>query len=218
MKGADALCLHEFEENIDSDFDKRHWFSYGQFDQMLDLLSFNNFKFVSMENVLTDQIEGTKNILITLDDGRASILTAYEKILKPRKILPVLAIITGFIDGSFLTWEQIQYLQHSGCHIASHGCNHIRHATLSNEDLQKELIGSKQILEQKLKPPITTYVYPYGSLMVRAELLTCAGYTVAFALRDGLINWSSNFLALPRYSLDQLSWQQTIDRIIKGSN
>jgi len=92
----------------------------------------------------------------------------------------------------FMTWDQVRALAGSGAGltVGSHAHSHHKLATLDDESQRNELIGSKQILEDRLGREVATLAYPYGwpgtyttlTKMLAAE----AGYRLAFTSREGV--------------------------------
>lgn len=66
---------------------------------------------------------------------------------------------TGFLP---LTWDQITYWQSRGVEFGSHTRKHFDCGSSELEDLQSEIIGSRQDLEAHLKKPVTSFAFPYG--------------------------------------------------------
>jgi peptidoglycan/xylan/chitin deacetylase (PgdA/CDA1 family) len=67
-------------------------------------------------------------------------------------------------QAPFCTWEEIQEMVASGyVYPASHSHTHANLCD-QNTDVEQELIISKNLLEQKLKQPIDTFIYPFGRM------------------------------------------------------
>jgi peptidoglycan/xylan/chitin deacetylase (PgdA/CDA1 family) len=117
------LCYHTFlgKPQIQTDF------SISEFQQHITLLRQKKYTFVQWRDILKNNITGTKNILIMIDDGNVSTYKAYQAALKPFQIKPVLAIYPGIINSRkfALTWAQLQEMRGDGCEIASHGYFHM---------------------------------------------------------------------------------------------
>ena len=58
---------------------------------------------------MNGRITGTKNVLVTIDDGNRSVYEAFQKVFKPNGIRPLLAIYPNIIDKKkyALTWDQL---------------------------------------------------------------------------------------------------------------
>lgn len=153
------------------------------------------------------------NLLITFDDGFKSNRIVAEKILNPLGIKGIFFVPTEFIalqdtnkqnefitqkifDGDAhnpeilpdmqpLTWEDLECLLAQGHIIGSHSRNHKRLSSIhSQKDLYDEIIESGNILERKLRIPITHFAYPFGdigSISRQAMKLIQERYTYCFS-------------------------------------
>jgi peptidoglycan/xylan/chitin deacetylase (PgdA/CDA1 family) len=84
-----------------------------------------------------------------------------------------------------LSLDQVKELHADGVNIASHSLAHDDLRTLGPDDCLKDLVESREILEDLLEDRITTLAYPKGdhdaSVRMAAER---AGYLAAFALPE----------------------------------
>lgn len=203
-KGVYILCYHAFLEKKDP-----YSFSNDQFRDQLQRLKKSGFTFVTFEDMINQNISGTKNILITIDDGNKSVYQAYYSIMKPLGIKPVLGIYPAIIGKVHyaMTWDEVKRLANDGCYIASHGYHHMYLSTKYYEkepqSFKKEIYLSKKVLEEKLGRKIELMVYPFGvsSDIAIAELKN-AGYKYGMSLiqKIAVTPVSDNFL-IPRYML-----------------
>lgn len=67
--------------------------------------------------------------------------------------------ITGFFP---LTWDQIRYWSPRGAEFGSHTRTHMDCGCVDSENLQSEIIGSRNDLEAHLKKPVGFFAFPYG--------------------------------------------------------
>ena len=104
------------------------------------------------------------------------------------------------LDG-FMSWEQVQASQ---CilQIGSHTCTH---PLLTHEDtdtVERELVESKEVLEQRLLTPIEAFAYPSGAYDDSVlQAVADAGYSLAFTTRPGRYRCGDEQLAIPRILL-----------------
>ena len=83
----------------------------------------------------------------------------------------------------YCTWEEISEMSQSGyVEIASHSHSHVN-LTAPDVDLEKEVLGSKKILENRLNKPISTFVYPYGAFSPKLQGYVSQHYP--YAMRIG---------------------------------
>jgi peptidoglycan/xylan/chitin deacetylase (PgdA/CDA1 family) len=63
-----------------------------------------------------------------------------------------------------LTWEQVCEMSASGVEVAAHGVRHERMTTLTDDEVQAELLQSKQIIEARIQREVRSFAYPYGGV------------------------------------------------------
>jgi peptidoglycan/xylan/chitin deacetylase (PgdA/CDA1 family) len=86
-----------------------------------------------------------------------------------------------------LSWDQLQALADVGWEIGSHTCSHPHLTELGDEDLARELSGSRERCEENLHLPCRSLAYPYGDFDGRVvSAARDAGFTAACIVTDGL--------------------------------
>jgi peptidoglycan/xylan/chitin deacetylase (PgdA/CDA1 family) len=99
------------------------------------------------------------------------------------------AIEESFSDSLIMTWDQVRALRDAGMDIESHTRTHRILHTLTPEELENELSGSRDDLEEALDQPVTSIAYPVGrSITSNARLcaaVAAAGYDVGFSSATG---------------------------------
>ena len=80
-----------------------------------------------------------------------------------------------------LTWEQIRAMVSEGlCAVGSHGVSHSALSLLSAEDVERELVASKQRLEEMLGIEVRHFSYPHSFFSDDTNRLVWeAGYSTA---------------------------------------
>jgi peptidoglycan/xylan/chitin deacetylase (PgdA/CDA1 family) len=79
-----------------------------------------------------------------------------------------------------MTWEELR-----GLDIGSHGVTHAHLTRLSDEELRRELLDSKQQIEDELGRACLAFAYPYGEHDDRVRTaVRAAGYERAYGLAD----------------------------------
>jgi len=196
--------------------------------RQLDELKTKGFCFVSYADLQAGRVSGAKNILISIDDGNASVWPAYQQVFKPRGIKPLLAIYPAIIGKKpyALTWEQLRTLSKSGCAIASHGYYHGKldeaFFTRHPKDFSDEVNLSKKMLEQELGVRVTAFVCPFGvtSAPLRQQLKQ-AGYQQAFVLTWGPVQVPLKLNAKPyelgRYMYSDRNFAMLLGAIERAS-
>lgn len=150
---------------------------------------------ISMETLVLHLRTGKplpeKPILLTFDDGYGGHYQYVYPLLKKYGYPAVFSIYTNKMKlktaRSSITWEQLQEMAKDPLvTIASHSISHpLDLRNLSDSELTKEIVVSKQLLEAKLGIPIRYFTYPVGKSdeRVRKEVAK-AGYEAALSMDD----------------------------------
>lgn len=180
-----VLCYHSFLGKTNVLYD----FSIEELKAHLDYFKQRGFTFISYRDLLSGNVTGKKNILITIDDGNHSVYKAYHEVFKPMGIKPLLSIYPNIIGKKeyAMNWAQLKSLASEGCEIAAHGYFHLKlNKQLYLEkrsDFLQEIIKSKKMLEEKLGITVTSFVYPFGLVIEETEkILRDAGYKTGFTI------------------------------------
>ncbi len=141
-------------------------------------LKVNDFHVIGLSELINFISSGLtipkKSIVITFDDGYKSIQTNALPILKEFGFTATLFVNIYFLekkipkesywsDWQTLNWKEIIQLHESDIHIGSHALTHRKLTKVSEKDLQKEVIGSKEIIEQNIGEKIFAFSYPHGA-------------------------------------------------------
>jgi peptidoglycan/xylan/chitin deacetylase (PgdA/CDA1 family) len=132
-----------------------------------------------------------RTIAITFDDGYKDNYTYAFPILKKYNFPATIFVIVNEVErpeGDRLSWGQMRAMQDSGIiTIGSHTLSHIYfNEVYPDEQLKKEISGSKIILEEKLGRKINTFAYPGGRFNAKVkQLVIDAGYQMAVATNPG---------------------------------
>ncbi|MBU1349400.1 polysaccharide deacetylase family protein [Patescibacteria group bacterium] len=147
---------------------------------------------------------GRANV-ITFDDGYQSV---FEFLVKQSHILPnvILFIVAGKVGGTnswdktgelagqkLMDWDQIKELHRFGVKIGSHGLNHIDPTKVTDGELEKELKGSKRIIEENINAKVESFAYPFGYFNERViAFVKEAGYKEAYTTCDSVLQGWGN--------------------------
>lgn len=98
-----------------------------------------------------------------------------------------------------VTWTQVHEMEAEGVEIGSHTVTHPILPNTTDQQLDRELQGSRARLEEVLNHPVTLFCYPNGSFDQRVEMATAkAGYKCAVSTNPGLNEVHENLFALRR--------------------
>jgi peptidoglycan/xylan/chitin deacetylase (PgdA/CDA1 family) len=97
-----------------------------------------------------------------------------------------------------MSWDELRGSMGMGVEIGSHTVSHPHLTRLGDSELERELVESKQRLEDELGGPCRFLAYPYGEHDARVRAAArVAGYAGAFALRAA----DGDPFAIPRVDL-----------------
>ncbi|MFH1996407.1 MAG: polysaccharide deacetylase family protein [Candidatus Omnitrophota bacterium] len=149
-----------------------------------------------------------KTLSITFDDGFEDNYRYAYPVLKNIGIPATIFVITDFIgkDG-YLSWEQVREMSESGIiSIESHTRTQPWLTSLEEKALDEEVVGSKKILEERLKKDVHILSYPMGNYndTVR-DAVRRAGYEAAVATNPGKNSSFSDIFALKRQRISNSS-------------
>ncbi len=171
-----------------------------------------------------------RSAVITFDDGLKSQYDAAWKIMKKYGYTFTMFVYTEgvrgglFGGGEAITWEMLSDMRDNGIDIEAHSATHQdlreNHPVTIREPggkkqrkrltgaeyeqfLQNELVGSKELLEQRLAIKVNCFAVPYGFYNEHVkELARKAGYEAMFTVYGQPITWTSPMDALGRYAIE----------------
>ena len=193
---------------------------------MLHLKEFESEKYnvVSLEyivdTIINDGNLPQNTIGISVDDADRSFLDYAWPKLKERGFPVTLFVNTSIIsiyNKNYLNWDEIRFLMNEGVTIGAHSHSHNHLPEMTIDEIKKEIEISNKIFLKELGKTPNLFAYPYGEAdNMIIELLKKYKYKVAFGQHSGVINETSNFYYLPRFSLNEKYGQ--IDRVKFAAN
>lgn len=188
------------------------------FEAQLAALQAKGYTTISMA-MLADYFDGLEELplkpaVITFDDGFGDQMQAVE-MLRAHNMKATFYMIIGGANSqgcigitrsnlscgdSYLNWSQVREIASSDLiEIGAHTINHADLPSLTREEQLAEIAGSKKVLEDELRKPISTLAYPYGKFNATTiELASQAGFRTAVTTVAGELQSSANRLTLMR--------------------
>jgi len=167
--------------------------SVNTFERQMNFLKKHNYNVLNLEDVaalIKDRRKlPPKSIVLTFDDGNKDNYTYAFPILKKYNLPATIFLILSEVDRpDRLSWKEIEEMRDSG--LISFGSHTINHPFLeyieSDEELKREISGSKAMLEQKLRKQVNTFSYPMGRFNAKArQFVIDAGYKIGVATNPG---------------------------------
>ncbi len=174
-----------------------------KFEAQIAWLKSHNYQTVFPMFFKNPEALSAKPIILTFDDGYQDAFDNAFPILQKYDLRGMFYLIVNKVNTpGYLTWDEILTMQRAGMVFGSHTLTHPNLQNMSPSDLQKELGGSENILEQKLGTKITDFCYPSGKYDAAAQSeLSKDGYQTAVTTAPGLANMQDNPLLLKRWRI-----------------
>jgi len=148
--------------------------------------------------------------VITFDDGWVDNYTnAYPLLMKYRLPATIFIITQEIGNNDMLSWSQITEMENSGILFGSHTQTHRLLSSLSPEELDKEIILSKQTLHRSLKNPSAWFCYPKGDYSPAACERVREHYIGAFSTKSGYVSSDDD-----RYTIKRVGVHEDVSRTV----
>ncbi|HVO39054.1 MAG TPA: polysaccharide deacetylase family protein [Spirochaetia bacterium] len=140
-----------------------------------------------------------KPVIISFDDDWVGQYTYALPLLKKYGYTATFYIWVAVVGRKHhMTWDEIRELSSDGMQI---GCHTITHPYLTrvkkDQTLRREILGAKQIIEERVGVPVTTIAYPFGQYDERVVAMAKeAGFTSARSTWPGVIHSQEGLFSL----------------------
>jgi len=161
--------------------------SPSELDKQLKYLQDNGYTTITFEDMgRLDEIE--KPVMLTFDDGYDDNYTYLFPLLKKYNAKATVFVITGELGtGHYLTEEEIKEMSDSGLvSIQSHTVTHPFLSDLNAEQLEKELVESKETLERITGKEPFVLCYPTGKYSELSLQKTKEHYNFGLLMNGGM--------------------------------
>ena len=136
----------------------------------------NNFNVISLDKLvwyLENNNFPPKTIVLTFDDGYEDNFTNAFPVLKKCNFPAAIFLETDILDNEkinkngvvykMLKWVQVKEMKNSGIiEFGAHTLSHPKLSRLNLMSVEKEIIQSKEILENRLGKKCDFFAYPFG--------------------------------------------------------
>jgi peptidoglycan/xylan/chitin deacetylase (PgdA/CDA1 family) len=161
----------------------------------------------------------------SLSDRQRTLETLHSALLplSPAEIEDFLDIVAGEVG---VTWadrashrpmdpDELTSLHSSPlAEIGAHSVWHPDLATLPPHEQRREIVGSRQRLEEQLNAPVRAFAYPFGELgQGTPGLVKDAGFELACTVEPGKVVPTTDPFLIPRYEVHDWGEQEFTDRV-----
>jgi len=116
-----------------------------------------------------DQAIAKKYVALTFDDGYRDFYTNAFPILRKYGFTATVYLPTAYISArsrcllerECLSWAEVKELHKCGVAFGSHTISHTKLEDMREAELEREIRGSKEAIEDKLGTPVRSFAYPY---------------------------------------------------------
>jgi len=212
-KGALILMYHSIANN-----DVFFTVELEMFEKQMNYLKNNNYNVIKLSD-LVDILEYSKEIpkktvILTFDDGYQDNYNNAFPILKKYNFPASIFLITGLIGKEInnsqniplmaLNWEQIKKMYQSGLiDFQPHTVSHQKFNEMKLDEIKKEIINSKKLIEEELNKKCEFFAYPRGWYNKEIiNILERNGFKAARTIENGKINKGDDLFKLKRISVN----------------
>jgi peptidoglycan/xylan/chitin deacetylase (PgdA/CDA1 family) len=169
------LMYHSISDNL---FAKSHPYyqintSPGVFARQMRWLRRNGYRTLNLGEMLAAMNANqnlARTVVITFDDGYQDFYTDGLAVMKQCGFTATIFLATDriqdasvrFEGADYLTWREVRELHAEGIQFGSHTVSHPDLRSLGPEQIDFELGYSKELIEQKLGAPVTSFSYPFA--------------------------------------------------------
>jgi peptidoglycan/xylan/chitin deacetylase (PgdA/CDA1 family) len=113
------------------------------------------------------------------------------------------------IDNMMLSWDEIRAMKQAGLlSFGAHTLTHPNLPSLATEEAEKEIEGSKKVIEDKIGGLIRLFSFPDGGAEIHynraiQDIVQDCGYACAVTSDSGVVDKDSDIYALPRIGVNK---------------
>ena len=166
-------------------------------------LKANDFSSVTFDDLARHLTEGAvlpaKPVIISFDDDWEGQYTYALPLLKEYGFTATFYIWVVVVGMKHhMTWDDVKALDAAGMQI---GCHSLTHPYLqrirSDDTLRREILVSKQRIEEHIGKPVTSFAYPFGQYNERVvSFVKEAGFTSARSTWPGVVHSTDGLFSL----------------------
>ena len=141
-----------------------------------------------------------RSFIITFDDGYQNVYAKAFPVLEAHGMTATIFLTVGnkklalsndrlpsFCGNSMLSWNEIRSMSARGFSFGAHTLSHPDLTTLNSDQIEKEIRGSKEVIENALGEPVLSFSYPYGRYNTKCIEIVRRLFTCACTDRLGLV-------------------------------
>lgn len=154
----------------------------------------------------------TPSLLLTFDDGMASVYTHAFPILREFNIPACVYLVTGRMGEDnqwpgqpawvprwpLMSWEMAEEMAAAGIEFGAHTVHHPDLRRCQPDVIREEVATSRRQIEERLGIAPVSFAYPYGGVSDAAKTVVAAEFSLAFGMDMGPVAANSDQFMIPR--------------------
>ncbi|MCQ9207746.1 MAG: polysaccharide deacetylase family protein [Omnitrophica bacterium] len=203
------------------------------FERQMEYLKENGYNTISAREVfeVLVSVDGNiseKTVCITFDDGYKDNYENAYPALEKYGLKATVFVTAGFIGkgkgafGEYLSWREIREMKKSG--VFTFGCHSFSHRNLvglREDELDEEIKGGKDVLEDATGSEAETFAYPFGwhsafNKQVR-DAVEKQGFLCAFTGVQGANTRKTDLFRLRRLRVSWMDHMEEFQKVLIGA-
>jgi peptidoglycan/xylan/chitin deacetylase (PgdA/CDA1 family) len=153
-----------------------------------------------------------RTVVLTFDDGFRDFYVAAAPVLRRLRLPATIFLPSGYCgranawpgqpawvkEEDLLSWREVSELANDGFSFGAHTVNHPNLTALPISVAEREIVVSKEQIEDRIGKPVEFFAYPYGRWNAAVRDLVGNHYRGACSTAAAAVGPNSDPLALPR--------------------
>jgi len=166
-------------------------------------------------------------VALTFDDGFRNVYEYGLPILQRYGFTATVFLVTDYCDGMnswpgqppsverrpLLRWAEVKEMSAAGVAFGSHTRTHPDLRTLAGQQVEGELVGSKQAIEDATGRAVEMFAYPYGAYNHTVKHLAQTHFALACSTTLSFVRPGSDLFALERLDMYYLRRPALLGRL-----
>lgn len=160
-----------------------------------------------------------RSFAVTFDDGYESVYREGFPVLRelgfPATVFVNVAEngrpLPSMYERPCLSWSQIHEMHEAGLEIGAHSVSHPDLTRLSPDLVESEATRSRQMIEDSIGAPVTSFAYPFGQYNTEVRAIVGRHFEAACTTGLGEATPYSDPLALPRLEMHYFRSERTLE-------
>jgi peptidoglycan/xylan/chitin deacetylase (PgdA/CDA1 family) len=212
------MSVYLMYHQISDESSDRYVVSPQAFRDQLDGLAAAGYEVVSVGHALAQPVARRPRVVMTFDDGSVSDrLVASPFLLEHGFGATFYVVPTCLGRPGFMTEAQVLELMRAGFEIGSHSMTHPYLTDLDSDALEREVAGSKRLLEKILGRAVRHFACPGGRVNRQVQAAArAAGYDSVATSRPGVNRPEDDPYSLARVAMFRYTSLTDFARICRG--